>query len=114
MNAFRALMVVLFAVIVIYTVLVIAEHGMDFLSLFFDDMAAMTWNGQFNLDFMGFLALSALWVAWRNGFSPVGLLLAVGAFFLGVPFLTMYLLVLSVRTDGDAARMLLGDKGAAT
>ncbi len=113
MSAFRALMVVLFAVITIYTVLVIAEHGLDFLGLFFEDMAAMTWNGQFNLDFMGFLALSAMWVAWRNGFSPPGLLLAVGAFFLGVPFLTMYLLVLSFRTNGDVKRMLLGDRRAA-
>lgn len=113
MTAFRALMIVLFAVIVIYTALVIAEHGVDFLSLFLDDIAAMTWNGQFNLDFLGFLALSAVWVAWRNGFSPVGLLLAVGAFFLGVPFLTMYLLVVSFRTNGDVKRMFLGDQRAA-
>ena len=112
MSVFRVLMVVLFAVIVVYTVLVIAEHGADFLSLFFDDIAAMTWNGQFNLDFMGFLAMSASWVAWRNGFSPLGLLLGVGAFFLGVPFLTAYLLVLSFRTNGDVARMLLGDQRA--
>lgn len=113
MNALRAFMAILFAVIVIYTVLVIAEHGPAFLVLFFEDIAAMTWNGQFNLDFLGFLTLSALWVAWRNGFTPVGLLLALGAFFLGVPFLTGYLLVLSFRTDGDAARILLGDRRAA-
>ena len=113
MSIFRALLVVLFAVIVIYTVLVIVEHGTDFLSLFFKDIAAMTWNGQFNLDFMGFLALSAMWVAWRNGFAPGGLLLAVVAFFFGVPFLTAYLLVLSLRTNGDVKRMLLGDQRAA-
>lgn len=113
MSIFRALLVVLFAVIVVYTVLVSAEHGLDFLPIFFGDIAAMTWNGQFNLDFMGFLALSAMWVAWRNGFAPVGLLLAVVAFFFGVPFLTAYLLVLSFRTDGDVKRMLLGDERAA-
>ena len=33
----------------------------------------MKWFGQFNLDFMGFLILSAIWVAWRNQFSAAGL-----------------------------------------
>lgn len=113
MSAFRAFMAILFAVITVYTVLVMVEHGLGFLGIFFDDMAAMTWNGQFNLDFLGFLTMSAAWVAWRNGFTPPGLALAVVAFFFGVPFLTAYLLVLSFRTNGDVKRMLLGDERAA-
>ena len=113
MNAFRLFLGVVFGVIVVYTVAVAMEHGLGLLGIFFGDIAAMTWNGQFNLDFMGFLTLSALWVAWRSGFSPGGLLLAVVALFFGVPFLTLYLFILSQQTNGDVARMLLGDRRAA-
>ncbi|MFN9357108.1 MAG: hypothetical protein ACK6A4_09875, partial [Alphaproteobacteria bacterium] len=55
--------------------------------------------GQFNLDFMGFLILSALWTAWRNGFSALGLILAVVAAFGGMAFLSIYVLILSLGTD---------------
>ncbi|MXW03389.1 MAG: hypothetical protein F4X59_14885 [Holophagales bacterium] len=113
MNLFRLFLGVVFGVIVVYTVFVAMEHGLGLLGIFFGDIAAMTWNGQFNLDFLGFLTLSALWVAWRNGFSPGGLLLAVVALSFGVPFLTLYLFILSQQTNGDVKRMLLGDQRAA-
>ena len=48
MNAFRIVLVVIFLAISVCTVVVINNHGI----------------GQFNLDFMCFLALSALWVSW--------------------------------------------------
>ena len=51
---------------------------------FFGDMSELTWPGQFNLDFMGFLSLAALWLAWRHEFSPMGLLLGVIGFFGGI------------------------------
>ena len=63
--------------------------------IFFGDMAAMTWPGQFNLDFMCFLILSATWVACRNQFSPAWLGLSVLALFGGMLFLSIYLLYLS-------------------
>ncbi len=59
------------------------------------------WPGQFNLDFMGFLALSAIWVAWRHQFSAGGLGLAVLAFFGGMLFLSIYLLIHTSRAGGD-------------
>ena len=113
MSLFRLFLGVLCGVITVYTVAVAVEHGLGLLPIFFGDIGEMTWNGQFNLDFLGFLTLSALWVAWRSGFSPGGLLLAVVAFFFGVPFLTLYLFILSQQTKGDIARMLLGDQRAA-
>lgn len=108
MNAFRVLLVVILTTIVLYTIPVIANHGLGLLQIFFGDIAKMSWPGQFNLDFLGFLILSAFWTAWRNGFSAGGLGLAVLAFFFGAPFLTAYLLILSFRTGGDPRAMLLG------
>lgn len=108
MTLFRLFLATCLVVIVAYTSVVVANHGLNLLPVFFGDMAAMGWPGQFNLDFMGFLALSALWVSWRHHFSGTGLALGVVAFFGGMPFLTVYLLVNLQRTGGDVKALLLG------
>ena len=112
MTLFRLFLIAALGVISVYTAIVIANHGLNLFPAFFGDMAAMGWAGQFNLDFMFMLALSAIWTAWRNGFSPAGLGLAVVAFFGGTPFLAIYLLFLLARTGGDMRRVLLGDARA--
>jgi hypothetical protein len=63
MTAFRVLLLVILATIVVYTGFVIAGHGLGLFAVFFDDIAKLGWPGQFNLDFLGFLVLSALWLA---------------------------------------------------
>ncbi len=91
MSAFRGLLALLFVIIVAYTAVVVTNHGLGLLPIFFGDMAKMQWPGQFNLDFMGFLTLSGLWLAWRHEFSPAGLALGVFGFFGGMPVLCAYL-----------------------
>ncbi len=110
MTAFRVLLIAMLAILVGYTGVVIANHGMGLINIFFGDMAAMGWAGQFNLDFMFMLTLSALWVAWRHQFSIAGLLLGLLAFFGGSLFLSTYLLVLSWLTRGDLRQMLVGTR----
>ena len=112
MNIFRVLMLVMLAVLLIYTAIVISNQGWNLLAVFFGDIAAMAWPGQFNLDFMGFLVLSALWTSWRHHFSPLGLALAIVAFFGGMAFLTIYLLVASYQVKGDVRALLLGAQRA--
>lgn len=84
-------------VLMAYTGFVIANHGWNLGAVFFGDMAAVTWPGQFNLDFFGFLMLSAWWTAWRHRFSPLGLALAPLALLGGMMFLTVYLLIASTK-----------------
>lgn len=108
MTAFRVLLILLWVILAGYTAIVIADHGMGLLKVFFGDMAAMGWPGQFNLDFMFLLLLSALWVAWRHRFSSAGLLLGVLAIFGGSLFLTAYLLVVTGQAKGDVKEVLLG------
>ena len=110
MTAFRALLIVILTAIGIYTVPVVANHGINLFPYFFGDIAKMGWPGQFNFDFLGFLVLSSFWTAWRNQFSSLGLGLGVLAFFFGAPFLTGYLLYLSYATAGDAQTMLVGQR----
>jgi hypothetical protein len=107
-TAFRILLVLLWTIIVVYTGIVIANHGWGLLEIFFRDMAAMGWSGQFNLDFTSLLTLSALWVAWRHRFSSGGLALALLAFFGGGLFLTTYLFVVSIIAKGDMTEVMLG------
>jgi len=78
------------------------------LPVFFGDIAAWRWPGQFNLDFTMMLFLSASWTAWRNAFSALGLALALVAFVGGAGFMLPYLTYLAARHGGDSAAILLG------
>jgi hypothetical protein len=109
MNAFRVVLALMFAAIVVYTGVVIRDHGMILFSVFFGDMAKMAWPGQFNLDFTCLLALSGIWVAYRHRFRPTGILLGLCAFFGGVLVLSIYLLVATFRGKGDTTTLLLGE-----
>ena len=112
MSLFRLFLATCLLVIVGYTSVTIANHGLGLLPIFFGDMAAMTWPGQFNLDFFGFLLLSGIWVSWRHHFSPAGLALGLVAVFGGMPFLSGYLLFHSFKTNGDVKALLLGETRA--
>jgi hypothetical protein len=113
MTLFRLFLLTCLVAITAYTSVTIANHGLNLLPVFFGDMAEMAWPGQFNLDFMCFLALSALWVSWRHQFSAGGLALGLVAFFGGMLFLSIYLLVQSFRANGDVKVLLLGEGRAA-
>ena len=112
MTAFRAMLALIFLAVVVYTVPVIMNHGMNLFAPFFSDMLAMGWAGQFNFDFMFMLLLSGFWIAWRHQFTPAGLGLGILGFFGGAPMLSLYLLIMSIRVDGDVRVLLLGEERA--
>ncbi len=113
-TGFRILLAGMLAILAIYTAIVVADHGLGLVPVFFGDIAKMGWPGQFNLDFLGFLILAALWTAWRRDFSPSGVALGALALVGGMSFLTVYLLIVSYRTKGDVKIMLLGPRRAAS
>ena len=108
MTNFRALLAGIWLVLVGYTAVVIANHGTGLFAIFFGDIAKVGWPGQFNLDFLFMLTLSAIWVAWRHHFSIAGLALALLAFTGGSLFLSTYLLVQIWRLGPDVKRILVG------
>jgi hypothetical protein len=108
MTAFRTLLVVLFVCICGYTLIVISEQGLGLFPIYFGDIATLGWPGQFNLDFLGFLILSGLWLAWRHHFSAGGIALGVLGLFGGMPVLTTYLFIASLRARGNVAELMLG------
>lgn len=110
MKAFQLLLFIILIAIIGYTVVTVSRHGLNLLPVFFGDIAKMGWPGQFNFDFLGFLILSGLWTAWREKFSPKGLVLGIFAFFGGILFLSAYLLYLSFKTNSDMKKIMLGER----
>ncbi len=108
MTAFRALLALMIVVLAAYTLVVVANYGANLAPVFFGEITRVTWQGQFNLDFLSFLILSAAWLSWRHTFTPTGLL--IGAFGLvgGILFLAPYLLIVSFQAKGDMRELLLG------
>ena len=97
----------------VYTLLTVTQHGWNFMQVFLTDLFCLTWRGQFNLDFMTYLMLSALWVAWRGGFSAGAIGLALGASVLGMPYLAAYILIQMRKVD-SLEELLLGVHAART
>jgi hypothetical protein len=108
MIGLRILCLALFTSILGYTTIVVIQHGFGLLGVFFGDIAVMGWPGQFNVDFMSLLTLSALWLAWRHHFSPLGIVLGMLGFFGGGLFLSAYLFLASFSAGGDMKVLLLG------
>ncbi len=109
MTLFRIYLAAWIVGIAGYTAIIIANHGLDLLPIFFGDIAAMAWPGQFNLDFFAFLCLGGLWLAWRHHFSPTGLALGSFIFAGGMPYVAAYLIFHSYRCGGDIKVLLLGE-----
>ena len=110
MIPFRAFLVTVTLAILGYTAVVGVNHGWNLVPIFIGEIVAMTWLGQFNLDFMCFLLLSGVWTAWRNNFTPKGLALGAVAVFFGIMFLAPYLLLLSFKEKGNAKAILVGNR----
>lgn len=100
--ATKLFLVSIIVVVGVYTAPVVADYGLvTLLPSFFGEMNKMNWQGQFILDFFTFLLMSGLWIAWRNRFSPTGIMLGIGGVFLGAPYLSAYLLYLGQRCGWD-------------
>ncbi|GGD05302.1 hypothetical protein [Pyruvatibacter mobilis] len=113
MQAFRIYLVLLIVVLFSYTAVVAVNHGLGLYQIFFGDIAAMGWPGQFNLDFLMFLTLSGLWLAWRHHFSPGGIVLGIIGTLFGMAILAPYLLWASIKANGDIKVLFLGEQRAA-
>ena len=113
MTGFRIVLIAILTIITAYTAATVAAHGWNFFPIYFADVAAMEWRGQFDVDFSSFLILSALWVMWRHHFSGGGILLGLIASIGGMLFLGTYLLIVSFQVKGDMKALLLGERRAA-
>ncbi|MEL6680967.1 MAG: hypothetical protein AAFQ51_19855 [Pseudomonadota bacterium] len=108
MAQVRLLLLAITAVIVGFTFAAVATDGPNLLPHFFRPVLALEWQGQFNVDFTGYLILSGVWMAWRGGFTRASIALGILAPPLGMLFFAPYLIYLIGRSGGDPKRLLLG------
>lgn len=66
---FKTLLIIQTITVLIYTLFTFRNEGVNLLQVFFYNITAVNWNGQFNIDFLSYLMLSAIWIMWRNKFS---------------------------------------------
>lgn len=110
MNRLRFLLGLMTVGIVAYTLVTGVNYGWNLFPSFFGDMVAMTWSGQFNLDFTCFLLLTGLWIAWRHQFSPGGLAFGLIGTVGGMMVVAPYLLFATFQSNGDMEMLLLGKR----
>ena len=108
MARFRLVLMAMTVLIVLFTLAATANGGLDLFTPFLRPVFEMNWQGQFNIDFLTYLVLSGLWMAWRSGFSRSGLLLGIAAPPLGMLFFAPYLIYLIGRSENCSRKLLLG------
>jgi len=109
MRIFRTFLIIVFLIVVVYTTIVGNNHGWNFLPIFLEDIIKLNWSGQFNLDFSFFLIFTGLWIAWRNQFNFKGIGLGLFTLVGGIPFVCVYLFILSLEENSSIKKMLIGN-----
>lgn len=108
MTVLRCTLFTMTIILLLVTIGAVADGGWDLLSPFVAPILALTWQGQFNVDFACYLVLSGIWMAWRGGFSRGSLVLWILAPALGFLFFGPYLIWLVGRSGADPRKLLLG------
>lgn len=110
MKAFQSLLACMTVGIIVYTLIVGVNHGWNLLPIFFGEMAAMTWSGQFDFDFACLLILAGSWIAWRHHFSLGGIVLGLAGTIGGTMVVAPYLLFATFQAKGDMGTLFLGEE----
>lgn len=108
MTRLRYALIAMTVLIVAFTAAAVANDGIDLITPFLKPIFALSWQGQFNIDFACYLVLSGIWMAWRGGFTSGSIALGVIAPPLGILFFAPYLIYLAGNSNGDPRQVLLG------
>ena len=108
MTQFRILITLILLGLIGYALILITDGRFDFITPFLSTIPALTWQGHINLDFLSYLSLAGVWIAWRSGFTPAGIALGVLSMLSGMLFFAPYLLYQISRSDNDPRKLLLG------
>lgn len=94
--------------IYVITILAINNGGFNWPIVFFGDLFNLDWRAQFNTDFLIHLFLLALWISWREGFTPRGIIFGFLSIFMGGMFGFPYMLLAIYKANGNPEQTLLG------
>ena len=108
MTQFRILITLILLGLIGYALILIIDGRFDFITPFLSTIPALTWQGHINLDFLSYLAVAGVWIAWRSGFTPAGIALGVLSMLSGMLFFAPYLLYQISRSNNNPRKLLLG------
>lgn len=113
MIVFRVSLLVVWAIVMYFTVLAIYTDGLAMATeVFSGDMLAGNWRSQFNIDLLSHMYLVGVWVAWRQRFSGLGILLGLLCICGGL-FSLVYVLALTFFHKGNLSMVLMGKSSPA-
>lgn len=78
--------------LLVYTVFAIQTDGLNLAAVLIDNVKALGWSGQFNLDFACYLMLSGLWIMQRGKFKASAIVAGLAAMVLGIVFFAPYVM----------------------
>lgn len=95
--------------ILVFSLSAFQKQGPNLFQFFIENIVAMDWNGQFNIDFICYLMLSGFWIIWRSKFTIISIFIGSLAMVLGIIFFAPYLMYLLHKSDGNLKLMFLGE-----
>lgn len=96
--------------LLIYTVVAVKNQGWTLFNVMLENVTALNWSGQFNLDFSCYLTLSGIWIMWRGNFKPQSIAIGLIALIFGIVFFAPYVLYLLYIEKGNIVNLLVGKK----
>jgi len=87
----RILLFLMLAILGVFTFNAWNAEGFMVIETALKNIQGGGWNAQFNFDFLCYLILSGIWIAWRHQFRWKGLLLGILAMVGGMLFFAPYL-----------------------
>jgi len=98
------------SIVAIYTLTVFAimSQGWNWPAVAINDLVALDWRAQFDLDFIIHLLLMASWVVWREGADAKGYVFGFLSIILGGMFSFPYILFATYKAKAQPRALLLG------
>lgn len=108
MTTLRALLIVFTIAIYLFTFAAVASYGVNWPAVAINDILALNWRSQFDVDFIFHLLLLATWICWREGFTAKGYAFGFLSIVMGGMFSFPYILYATYIAKGDPKEVLLG------
>lgn len=107
---FKLLLISQTIILLAYSFSAYQTEGGNLFDVFIANIIALNWSGQFNLDFLCYLVLSAIWIMWREKFTTKSIFVGVIAIIFGIVFFAPYLLSIIIKQNGNVKKVLIGER----
>tara|TARA_R110002167_G_scaffold108657_1_gene277357 strand:+ start:4664 stop:5002 length:339 start_codon:yes stop_codon:yes gene_type:complete len=108
MKILRTFLLVSTVAIYIITVIASLSQGLNWPAVAVEDVLALGWRSQFDIDFVIHLFLLATWVVWREAAGTKAYIFGFLSIVMGGMFSFPYILFATYKAGGDPKKLLLG------